>query len=178
VGTQFIFLSATWPVGMEYLLWERFGFDNRKLTRVIRARSTARLEISIHVKKVEDDEVEATVLDFLENVQTLKSNERGIIFCTTIADAQHYASLLGIPCYHGQLTEQEKTVVFHNWIAGEDEDGFPCQTVSATGAMGQGVDFPGVRYVVHVQPPYTFTDYVQQMGRAGRDGKPAISILI
>lgn len=51
----------------------------------------------------------------------------------------------------------------------------PLRIVIATIAFGLGVDCAGVRKIVHVGPPNDIEDYVQQLGRAGRDGKPAIA---
>ena len=49
--------------------------------------------------------------------------------------------------------------------------------VFATVAIGIGVNIPNVRQVIHISPPTTIESYYQEIGRGGRDGKPAKAIL-
>jgi len=74
--------------------------------------------------------------------------------------------------YHAGLDPRERERSQQLFTSGE------LQIVVATNAFGMGIDRGDVRAVVHLAPPSSLEAYYQEVGRAGRDGKPACSLLL
>jgi hypothetical protein len=85
----------------------------------------------------------------------------------------HFPGEFSVRAYTGRMSELEKSVA-HAWW--DDEDGAAVRVMVATSAFGTGLDAPNVRAVSmlgHAVP--SLQDYAQMSGRAGRDGRPAVS---
>jgi len=74
--------------------------------------------------------------------------------------------------YHAGMESHDRTRVQNEFVTGR------AQTVVATTAFGMGIDKPDVRLVCLVNFPDSLESYVQQVGRAGRDGAPSDTLLL
>lgn len=72
--------------------------------------------------------------------------------------------------YHAGLSKKRRQEVQERFIAGDID------VLTATCAFGMGIDHGGIRSVVHLEMPTSLEAYMQESGRAGRDGSPSIAI--
>ncbi|MEW2506993.1 RecQ family ATP-dependent DNA helicase [Amycolatopsis sp. NPDC047767] len=91
--------------------------------------------------------------------------------CESLADRLRLDAFRSAP-YHGGMTAAARAQVQDDFFAGK------LDVVVATSAFGMGIDKPDIRTVVHAGVPASIDDYYQEIGRAGRDGEPAVAVLV
>jgi helicase-like protein/putative peptidoglycan binding protein len=83
---------------------------------------------------------------------------------------------LETPFYHSKLGSAWDREQLLKRFVGES---YPlADRIICTSAFGMGLDVPNVRLVIHYQHPSSVEDYLQEFGRAGRDGQPSVAVLL
>jgi ATP-dependent DNA helicase RecQ len=103
--------------------------------------------------------------------------QSGLVYVRTRDTSEELAKWLAArgdatAAYHAGLSPQSRRRIESEWLSGK------LQYVVCTCAFGMGINKSAVRWIVHFHPPVLLAEYIQEIGRAGRDGKPAAALLL
>ncbi len=161
--------TAAPPVRQDIV--ERLGLRDHRA--VVAGFDRPNLHLTV-ARFLTDEEKRAAVVDRVLGL--VADAGAGLLYVATRKDTDRYAQELAgagprVAGYHAGMPAAERDRVHQEFTAGE------LDVVVATSAFGMGIDRPDVRFVVHASAPESLDSYYQQIGRAGRDGDPAETLL-
>ncbi len=163
----FIAVTATATIKVQKDIVENLGLKKPNIF----IQSSRRENLIYEVETTEDKF--GFILNYLES----NRNQTGIIYVRNRKLTRKITQYLiqnkiKAAAYHGGIDIVLKEKILHQWIAND------IQVIVATNAFGMGIDKADVRFVIHYAMPPSLEEYVQEAGRAGRDGAFAKAILL
>lgn len=127
---------------------------------------------------IEHDEAR---FDAMANLLSLMPAGRAMIFVPTIKVGERIQAGMrargyDIPFYHSKIHRAEVRTELLDRFMGRRAPA--ARVILCTSAFGMGIDVPDVRLVIHWQHPASVEDYLQEFGRAGRDRRQALAVLL
>lgn len=184
-----------------HLADDRFGYRQiSKLVEKIKHAKTILLSATIDnsvLRRIEEEfKIERVIIDDFsrENLEVVdcrdhtpkesvlyplaESGEKVVVYCNSRMQTVLVAEKLRrhlmkvgrhneVVYYNADLDGKTRTAIERAFASGD------VRVIVATSAFGEGIDIPDIRHVVHYHLPLSLTAFVQQSGRAGRDGQDA-----
>ncbi len=166
-----IALTATATPQVQKDIIRQLGLKQNKITIYNEGINRPNLYLSVIDLWGEDEKLQAILNLIKENPGS------GIIYFSLIKDLENMSNLLSRNgkdhlVYHGALETRQRKHIQNRFMEGKN------QLVLATNAFGMGIDKEDIRFVIHAQIPGSLESYYQEIGRAGRDGKKSLCVLL
>lgn len=169
---RILMLTATATQRVANDIIDKLGLRQDRVS-VIR-KTVNRNNIFLAVKKLPDETGKQKYL--FKMVARLGSG--GVIYFSSKKVAGEVATQLSGRChlrvgiYHAGISNLQRYQVQQQFMHNEID------VICATSAFGMGINKNDIRYVIHYHLPGSIESYVQEFGRAGRDGRPALALLL
>ena len=130
-------------------------------------------------KKTLEERLEFRIKKLCKLIDKYHKDGSVLIFAQTTTYVDALYNILGeiypgdVTRYHSRVVkpERRKKQLLFDFLQGKRK------IMIATSAFSMGIDVPDIELVVHFNAPINMTDYIQQIGRAGRDGRKAHCVL-
>ncbi|XP_066925047.1 probable ATP-dependent DNA helicase RecS [Clytia hemisphaerica] len=177
----FLCLTATANKKTTKKIVNMLQLKNYKIERL--SPEKPNVKISVNKVKITSDfeEIISYLKPLLEDFDRHGHCEKAIIYCSSIKlcgdifmlfDRKYRNGTVGI--FHGDTPKPLKLRVMEEF---SKDQGGKCFFIVATSALGMGVNIKHIRHIIHAGLPSDVEAYIQEIGRAGRDGQSSNAIL-
>lgn len=124
------------------------------------------------------------IVDYIKQHNIKAQESRMLVFCKTRNQCEEMSLILADELHKAGILSKELSTqaigYFHAGMDGDDreetytrfkDNDDPLYILCATKAFGMGMDIPNIHYFIHLMPPSVMEDYLQEVGRAGRNKK-------
>lgn len=169
---RILMLTATATSSVAKDIIEKMGLKQNEV-KIIR-RPVDRSNIFLAVQQLANERDKQQYLISMVN----KLGSGGVVYFSSKKTANQVAQLINsqtqsrVGIYHAGLSSVERYQIQQQFMQNQ------LDLICATSAFGMGINKNDIRYVIHYHMPASIEDYVQEFGRAGRDGLAALSLIL
>ncbi|CAI7613116.1 unnamed protein product [Penicillium viridicatum] len=172
-----VYLTATLPPNNKDKLFRRIG-TQRKDVHLFRDR-TSRPNITYHIyRPVVERQYQygnrytqaPEIIDFIQQKVRDSLPGKVLVYANSVSAVNILTDILECDVYHG--SQNTKTAILERFRTGKTS------VITATSALGMGVNIPDIRCIIHIRAPHSLLEYAQESRQAGWDGLPNKAIII